>query len=90
MIKIGKCITCGEFFPPEFTILKERKGEIDIHNCYFCEKGVNIVDGQDENGQSFTYTKKECVKDYKKFIKELRTTPGVAEALAKNKVKFKL
>lgn len=88
VIKIGQCVTCSEFFPPEFTILKERKGEKDIFNCYFCERGVNKVDGQHEDGQSFTYTKKECVEDYKKFMRKLKETPGVADALAKNNTRL--
>jgi hypothetical protein len=90
VIKIGQCITCKEFFPPEFTILKERKGDKDLYNCYFCERGVTSVQGRKKDGQTFTYTRGECIKDYKKFVKMIRETPGVAEALAKNKVKFEL
>ncbi len=80
MIIIGQCKGCQEFFPPEFMV--------DEKKCLYCEGGSNTVYVTNENNERSAYSKKQCTKDYKLFLKELKKMPGVANALAQKRVDF--
>jgi wyosine [tRNA(Phe)-imidazoG37] synthetase (radical SAM superfamily) len=77
---MGQCKNCNEFFPPEFMMEQEK--------CMYCDSGVDIVNLKNENGELEVYHKRQCIEDYKLFMKKLRSRPGVADALATRKVKF--
>jgi wyosine [tRNA(Phe)-imidazoG37] synthetase (radical SAM superfamily) len=77
---MGKCLSCNEFFPPEFMHSKEK--------CLYCEVGKDSVNIKNKNGVIEKYYKKQCVEDYKLFMRKLRDSQGVARALAKNEVNF--
>jgi hypothetical protein len=84
---MGKCVRCFSLFPPQY--MRELEGvAVDVTQCVFCQHGKDYVMIMKEDGSEEKYTKKQCIKDYKMFLKQLKETPNIAEKLAKNKVKI--
>jgi len=77
---VGLCKSCTAFFPPEFMA--------DNKECLFCEGGIDTVNLRNEKGLVEKYYKRQCIEDYKLFMRKLKQMPGVADALAKRKVDF--
>jgi wyosine [tRNA(Phe)-imidazoG37] synthetase (radical SAM superfamily) len=76
-----KCVTCGGFFPPNLSILKNK--DLNDHVCIFCERGLNEVT-INIKGYNEVYTKEQCERDYKQMLRELKDRPNIAKVLAKN------
>ena len=79
---MGQCQGCKEFFPPEIMVNEEK--------CMYCDSGVDIVNLKNKNGELEVYHKRQCIEDYKLFLRELKNMPGVSNALAQKRVKFEL
>jgi len=77
---MGQCNKCTAFFPPEFMVNNDQ--------CLFCEGGTDTVNLRNEKGITEKYYKRQCIEDYKLFMRKLETMPGVAKALANRKVDF--
>jgi histone acetyltransferase (RNA polymerase elongator complex component) len=77
---MGCCKKCTAFVPPEFMA--------DNEECLFCEGGMDTVNLRNEKGVVEKYYKRQCVEDYKLFMRKLKQMPGVANALATKKVNF--
>lgn len=78
---MGQCKNCNDFYPPEFMVDQEK--------CMYCESGVDIVNLKNENGEPEVYHKRQCIEDYKLFMRKLKNMPGVASAVAQKRVNFK-
>ena len=76
---MGQCKKCTAFFPPDFMTDEE---------CLFCEGGMDTVNLKNDKGVVEKYYKRQCVEDYKLFMRKLKQMPGVANALATKKVNF--
>lgn len=79
-----KCKICYYFYPPQYMRDIENAPETD-KQCIFCQRGKDYVMVMKEEGKEIKYTKNECIKDYKDFVKKLKETPNIAEKLVKNK-----
>ena len=77
---MGQCMKCTAFFPPEFMA--------DNEKCLYCESGTDTINLRNDKGVVEKYYKRQCIEDYKLFMRKLEKMPGVAEALAKRKVDF--
>ena len=77
---MGQCKKCTAFFPPEFMA--------DDEKCLYCQGGTDTVNLKNDKGVVEKYYKRQCIEDYKLFMRKLERLPGVAEALAKRKVDF--
>ena len=78
---MGMCKKCTAFVPPEFIA--------DNEECLFCEGWMDTVNLKNDKGVIEKYYKRQCIEDYKLFMRKLERMPGVAEALAIRKVHFK-
>jgi len=80
-----RCQKCYEFFPPQYMCEIENT-EDDVKQCIYCQQGKDYVMVLiEEDKKEIKYTKKDCIRDYKMFLKKLKETPNIAEKLAKNK-----
>ena len=79
-----KCQKCYEFFPPQY-MREIENTEDDVKQCVYCQQGKDYVMVIMEDKKEIKYTKKDCIRDYKMFLKKLKETPNIAEKLAKNK-----
>jgi len=83
---MGKCQKCYSYFPPQY--MREIEGaKIGDFQCIYCERGkdyVTII--KDDNSGEEKYTKKQCISDYKLFLKKLKESSNVAEKIAKRKI----
>jgi wyosine [tRNA(Phe)-imidazoG37] synthetase (radical SAM superfamily) len=61
---------------------------VNQEKCMYCESGVDIVNLKNKNGELEVYHKRQCIEDYKLFMRKLEGMPGVAKALANRKVDF--
>ena len=84
-----KCVKCDEFFPPNYTeivenSLPDEKGDYP-QLCVFCRLGVNEVERETEHdsGQYIPYTREECLRDYKNFLKKIKKSKNVKDILNK-------
>lgn len=75
-----KCVTCGGFFPPNLSILKNE--DLNEHVCIFCERGIKEVT-LNIKGYNEVYTKEDCEKDYRIMLNKLKDTESIAKILAK-------
>jgi hypothetical protein len=55
----------------------------DVTQCIFCERGINEVTLDKENGSVEKYSKKQAKKDYVKFLNALKEKSEVAKILTK-------
>lgn len=75
-----KCQKCFEVFPPQFCVPIERAQNPDDQQCTFCARGKNEIQLKGNTGK---YTKKQCVKDYKIFLRQLKEKKQIAPLLTK-------
>lgn len=84
---MSKCQRCYHFYPPQY--MREIEGvEEDVKQCVYCQQGKDYVMIMKEDGSEQRYTQKQCIKDYKRFLKQLKETPNIAEKLAKDDIKL--
>jgi hypothetical protein len=69
-----KCQKCYDVFPPQFTELIDG---IEHHMCIFCKDSVDSIMYEDDNGERKKYTKKDCSRDYKKFLRMVKEKNNV-------------
>jgi hypothetical protein len=84
-----KCVKCNDFFPPNYTeIIEDSEPMFDGNypqECIFCRLGIDEVERESEkdSGQYVKYTKKECLEDYKKFLRKVKDSKNVKDILNK-------
>jgi len=75
---------CYEFYPPQY--MREIEGaESGDLQCVFCKRGKDYVMLVKEGSSDEKYTKKQCIRDYKMFLKKLKESPNIAKKLTKGK-----
>jgi hypothetical protein len=62
---------------------------VDEEKCMFCEGGTDSVNLRKQDGTIEKYYKRQCIEEYKLFMKKLMDKPNVADALARRRVNFK-
>ena len=84
-----KCVKCQQIFPPNYTedienSSRDSNGDFPQH-CIFCKLGIVEVERETENnsGQYTKYTKQECLKDYREFLKNLKDNRNIKDVLEK-------
>ena len=76
-----KCVQCDKYFHPDFSVIVDEF--TDACKCVFCYTDKKEVTVETEEGvPSYTVTKKEAEENYIRYIKELRYSDRVANALA--------
>ena len=85
---MGYCKKCYNFFPPDF--MRDIEGndgtpDQEDKQCLFCMLDKKVISFTGKNKKEEQYTKKQCIKDYKLFLKELKSKGDIAKALAKGK-----
>ena len=78
-----KCQKCYEVFPPQFCVPIETAQNPEIQQCVFCDREVNEIQLKGGTGK---YTKKQCVKEYKVFLRQLKEKSNIAKLLTKGEV----
>ena len=76
-----KCAKCFDLFPPQFCV--DIEGTED-QMCLFCNDDINSIK-YDEDGIIKNYTKEDCSRDYKKFLKMVKEHNEVLLEQKKNK-----
>lgn len=81
---MARCAKCFQYFPPNFMreIPESKEGDLQ---CIFCMVGKDELTYDTDKGKTGTYTKKQCVEDYKIFLKKIKEKPKIARTLAKQK-----
>lgn len=69
-----KCQKCYGMFPPQFTVLIE---DTEDHQCIFCKDNVKFIKYETDDGVRKKYTKKECIRDYEKFLRMVKEKNNV-------------
>lgn len=84
-----QCVRCKEFFPPNYTEVihgsqPDQQGNYP-QECIFCKLNIDEVERetQHNSGQYTPYTKKQCIEDYKKFLRKLKDS-GKAKDIINN------
>lgn len=75
---MGQCKKCFGYFPP--TLMFELNGE--DKQCVFCKVDKDYIT-LEKGDRTTKYTRKQCMEDYRKFMKGVVEKPEVREALAK-------
>jgi hypothetical protein len=75
-----KCANCSEFLSPELC----RETEDGLAKiCVFCSRGIDSIKYfSGTEGTEKTYSKKEAVEDYKRYINELAEKPNVKKIVS--------
>ena len=87
-----KCIKCNEYLPPNYVeVIPDSQPMMDGEypkECIFCKLIVSEVERETENGSGkyVTYTKKQCVEDYKAFIDKLSKSRNLQDVVDKGGV----
>lgn len=82
------CAKCREFVPPEFsTLVENSKDSENDYLCHWCKIDKDYITVTPEGKPAYRYTRNECVKDWKIFMKKLIEKRNVKNIL--NKVKQK-
>ena len=84
---MSRCVKCYNYFPPQY--MREIEGvEEEVYQCVYCKLGKDYVMVLMEDKKEIKYTKEQCIRDYKMFLKKLKETESIAEKLAKNQIKM--
>ena len=79
------CYKCKDFFPPELCFNLEPTGA--DKECIFCHVGQNYITLSDDSGEvTRKYTRKECIRDYKKLCDLVVEGNEEARAAKVNKI----
>lgn len=82
---MAKCTVCKNWFPPGFTI---RTSDNKENKCLFCERDVLDLEYIDEqSGVRKIASKFEIIREYEKFIKDLKDNPKVTQLIVEDAVK---
>lgn len=81
------CEKCRNFFPPEFsTLVENNKDSENDYLCSWCKIDKDFISVTPKDKPSYTYTRDECIKDYKIFMKKLKENRNVKEIIKKKKI----
>ncbi len=75
------------FFPPDFSILVKESTEYekDEFLCLWCKMDKNEITVKPKTGLPYLYTRDDCVKEWKVFMKQLLEKKNIKETLSKVK-----
>lgn len=79
-----QCTVCKQFLPPGFTKVTE---DNKAAKCIFCERDTLELKYVDENGKEQIASKFEIIKEYDKFIKQMKDNPQIKELILKDAIK---
>jgi len=80
-----RCAKCMNLFPPGFT---EPTEDGKNAKCIFCEREkdpITVVDPR--TNKEVTYTKKQVVDEYEKYVKQMAERPDIKSLIVDNIVK---
>ena len=71
-----KCAICYKMLPTDLTTILTTEGDRNIYKCIFCVKGSKdvIIEGK-------MYNKEEQIREYERFLNELKEKPNIAEMI---------
>jgi len=72
---VGICAKCFQLFPPDIMSDIDDKAK----ECAFCKMGKDEI----VLSSGKTYTKQNCIDDYKKLLRKLKDSKKVTEILTK-------
>jgi len=75
---MAKCVICNNFFPPGWT----EPVDTNAVKCLFCLRQVNVITLQGKD-----YSKKDVIKEYKTYIKQMAESPDIKNMIIDEKVK---
>ena len=78
---MGLCQKCKQFIEPNIMFDINKDEQI----CVFCKLGKDTVTVQKE-GKDILYTKKQAVRNYDVFLKQLKDSPSVKKKLEESDV----
>lgn len=81
-----QCQKCKEYLPPNYTEVipnQPKMSETDEYpqHCIFCKLDVEDVEIDDPHSGWKKYTKKQCLADYKAFLKKVKESKDVQEIM---------
>lgn len=84
------CQKCNNFYPPNYTeVIQNSKPDLNNNypqQCIFCKLGIDKVERETSHNSSkyIMYSKEECIRDYKEFLKKIKNSRNVQDIIKKS------